>query len=117
MDEANEEAEIISDTADHSSPLVLPEILDASVNGAIKDQLANLILNSPRVSVDASNVERIGAAGAQLFLSLSSTLSDAGGQLHIMNASEEFRKSLCDMGLEDSLKTWEGQNGQEGPDN
>ena len=68
--------------------------------GALKDQL--LQLSGKNLTLDASNVEHLGASCLQVLLSAMKTWREGGLDFEITNTSEQFEECLGRLGFPSS---------------
>lgn len=86
--------------------IVLGTSLDLSVADDLRNSMLEILTAVNNVEIDASGVERIGAASIQILLSSFSAVKDTGGQFKATGISEVFEKGFGDLGLGPDLNEW-----------
>lgn len=82
---------------------LIPRVDSSSVQ-ALHAEWLSLVLEAPQGMVlDCSAVEVLGAAGAQLMISLSKTLETSGLTLTLHNISKAMNDDLATLGLQEHL--------------
>lgn len=71
-----------------------------------KEQLLAAINDAGKVTINASDVDRITTPCIQLFLSADKELANNGGALKMINASDITISALKDIGLEKEYLRW-----------
>ncbi|WP_428645138.1 STAS domain-containing protein [Roseibium sp.] len=84
----------------------LPVILDLGTVHHLRERLATAIAEQNTVSIDASQVERIGTPAVQVLLAASRALAAEDRPLVIQKASEPFRSAFADLGLSEQYSKW-----------
>jgi chemotaxis protein CheX len=77
--------------------LQLPEVLDLTYAGPLAESL--LVLRGAEVSLDAAQVQRVGAQCVQVIMSAIATWAADGAALCIIEPSREFREALSLLGV------------------
>ncbi|MBY0431386.1 MAG: STAS domain-containing protein [Rhodospirillales bacterium] len=83
--------------------VALPSAIDARTIAGVKAQMEKAAAQASRVLVDASQVEHLGTAGAQLVLALAKRQGDA---FALKSPSAPFVQAFEDLGLFPVLMSW-----------
>lgn len=77
----------------------LPEHLDLTFAAPLRAHLA--ALTGQPLTIDASNVERLGGLCLQVLLAAGIAWGQQGDELRVLNPSDAFNNSMKIMGIED----------------
>ena len=87
----------MSQTPSAAQGLQLPEILDVTFAGPLAEQL--LALRGSTLTIDATQVQRVGAQCVQVIMSAVSTWKADEVTLSVVDPSQEFRDALSLLGI------------------
>jgi anti-anti-sigma regulatory factor len=91
---------------DSGAPLNrLPQVLDLTRAQDLRETMAARLGGGPLV-LDASAVERMSTPCAQVLLAAGRAADLVGSPFQIIDASDEFRAALTDLGLQAEFKNW-----------
>ena len=83
--------------AQSSQRIQLPEVLDVTASGPLAENL--LSVRGSKLTLDAGNVQRVGAQCVQVLMSAVSTWKADKADFCIVNPSPEFRDALTLLGV------------------
>ena len=92
-----------------SQEIVLAPVLDLSLADQLKEIFLTALAAGGDIRLDAGKVDRITTPCLQLFVAADRAVSENGGKLKIVQASEAVVTALRDIGLEDMYQKWSAE--------
>lgn len=93
-------------TGSRAGPFVLPEILDITVVQSLKADMLERVAAEGPLTVDASQVEKIGSAAIQIIHAAGLARAIRGRAMTVTDPSPAFIQGFTDIGFAEDLKNW-----------